>query len=93
MILDQFALTDRIAIVTGSGRGIGRALAIGLAEAGVDIVVTSRNREQCEETVKMVREPGRTAGPEEMVGPVIFFASDAASFVNGETLYVDGGTY
>ncbi|MDO8672978.1 MAG: SDR family NAD(P)-dependent oxidoreductase [Dehalococcoidia bacterium] len=59
MILDQFALTDRIAIVTGSGRGIGRALAIGLAVAGVDIVVTSRNREQCEETVKMVREPGR----------------------------------
>ncbi|MDO8670657.1 MAG: glucose 1-dehydrogenase [Dehalococcoidia bacterium] len=61
MILDEFALTDKVAIVTGSGRGIGRCLAVGLAQAGADIVVTSRHVEQCEETAKLVRELGRRA--------------------------------
>ena len=38
MILDQFKLTDKVAIVTGVATGLGRAMAIGLAEAGADIV-------------------------------------------------------
>ena len=37
-ILDRFALTDQVAVVTGAGRGIGAATAVALAEAGADVV-------------------------------------------------------
>lgn len=42
MILDQFNLQGRIAIVTGASRGLGQAMAIGLAEAGADIACVSK---------------------------------------------------
>ena len=41
MILDQFKLDGKVAIVTGAGRGIGQAYALGLAEAGADIILPS----------------------------------------------------
>ncbi len=47
-----FDLTDKIAIVTGGARGIGRFLATGLAEAGANVVVASRKLENCEEAAK-----------------------------------------
>ena len=39
MILEQFKLDGKVAIVTGAARGIGQAYALGLAEAGADIAV------------------------------------------------------
>ena len=39
MILDRFRLDDKVAIVTGAGRGLGAATAVGLAEAGADWVI------------------------------------------------------
>jgi len=39
MILDQFKLNGKIAIVTGSARGLGQAMAVGLAQAGADIAL------------------------------------------------------
>jgi 2-deoxy-D-gluconate 3-dehydrogenase len=53
MILDQFKLNDKVAIVTGSARGLGQAMAVGLAEAGadlalVDILDMSETQEQIE---------------------------------------------
>ncbi|ADN01386.1 2-dehydro-3-deoxy-D-gluconate 5-dehydrogenase KduD [Spirochaeta thermophila] len=45
MILDMFKLDGKVAIVTGCRRGIGRALALGLAEAGADIVAVMRSEE------------------------------------------------
>ena len=42
MILDQFSLKNRVALVTGASRGLGQGMALGLAEAGADIVALDR---------------------------------------------------
>ena len=56
-----FDLTGRTALVTGGGRGIGRHIAVGLAEAGCDVVVASRKLANCEQTASELRERGRRA--------------------------------
>lgn len=58
---ERFDLGGRVAIVTGASRGIGRAIAIGLAEAGASVVATSRDLATCEETVAMIDDAGGTA--------------------------------
>jgi gluconate 5-dehydrogenase len=54
-----FDLTGRTALVTGGGRGIGRHIALGFAEAGADVIVASRKRASCEETVREIEARGR----------------------------------
>jgi len=59
MILDRFKVTDQVAIVTGAGRGIGAASAIGLAEAGADVLISARTADQLEEVAERIRSLGR----------------------------------
>ena len=60
-ILDQFRLDDRVAVVTGSGQGIGRAIAWALADAGCDVVVNARRVDDLEK--KTDRRKASAPGP------------------------------
>jgi 7-alpha-hydroxysteroid dehydrogenase len=61
VILDRFSLTDRVAVVTGAGRGIGAASAVALAEVGADIVVSSRTASQLDDVGARIEDAGRRA--------------------------------
>ncbi len=60
-ILDLFRVEGQVAVVTGSGRGIGRAISLALAEAGADVVVTSRRAAEVAHTADLIRATGRRA--------------------------------
>ncbi|HMF03905.1 MAG TPA: SDR family oxidoreductase [Acidimicrobiia bacterium] len=61
MLLDRFSLTDKVAIVTGAGRGIGAGCALAFAEAGADVVIAARTKEQLEDVANQVADRGRRA--------------------------------
>jgi NAD(P)-dependent dehydrogenase (short-subunit alcohol dehydrogenase family) len=60
-LVEAFDLRDRVAIVTGGSRGIGRAIAVALASCGASVVVASRKAEACDETAAELRATGGRA--------------------------------
>jgi NAD(P)-dependent dehydrogenase (short-subunit alcohol dehydrogenase family) len=54
-------LDGRVAIVTGASRGLGRAMAVALAEAGADVALAARSEPDLEETARLVAATGRRA--------------------------------
>ncbi len=60
-VLDQFKLDGKTAVVTGGGKGIGRGIVHCLAEAGADVVIAARSKDDIESVAQEVRDRGRQA--------------------------------
>jgi 7-alpha-hydroxysteroid dehydrogenase len=61
VILDRFRVDGQVAVVTGAGRGIGAAMAVALAQAGADVVLSARSVDQLEKVAGQVEAAGRRA--------------------------------
>ena len=61
---ELFDLTDRVVLVTGGSRGLGREMAFAAAQCGADVVIASRKRQACEATAEEIASAtGRAAMP------------------------------
>lgn len=79
-----FDLTDRKAIVTGGGRGLGRAIAIGLAQFGADVAIVARSAHELERTAREIETVGRKA---------LVYPADVSSKANIEHIVNDAVTH
>ena len=87
MVPNPFSLAGKRALITGGGRGIGRACAVALARSGAEVVVTSRTGEQLQETVDLIR----TAGAEREARAIICDISDRDTVEAMKVEMLEGG--
>jgi NAD(P)-dependent dehydrogenase (short-subunit alcohol dehydrogenase family) len=59
--MELFSLEGKKAFISGAGQGLGREMALTLAEAGADVALASRNRETLNQTADLIRQKGREA--------------------------------
>lgn len=60
-VLDRFRLDGKTMFITGGSRGLGRAMALAIAEAGADVILTGRDLPSLERTAEEIRQRGRRA--------------------------------
>ena len=92
-ILDQFSLAGQKAVVTGAGKGIGRGIALCLAEAGADVVVAARSQSDLDGVVKEIEARARrgfgiamdVSKPEQVAA----LAKSAEEMLKGLTIWVN----
>ena len=63
MASNQIDMSNKVVLITGGSRGLGRAMALSFAEAGADLIITSRKIESCEATAGEIEALGRQAMP------------------------------
>ncbi len=59
--MDLFDLTGKVALITGSTKGIGKAIAVRMAQYGASVVISSRNQDACEVVAEEIRRQGGVA--------------------------------
>ena len=77
----MFELAGKIAVVTGAGRGLGRAVAVALASRKAAVALVARHQDQLDETARLIRAAGGTA----QVLPVDISQVDAVAVLRAES--------